>query len=179
MTQKIIVGRISTAFGIKGEIKLISFCDEPQKIEQYPLFNKDGKEIKLTISNKNKAVVGSAEGGAILIAKIHGVENRTDAEKLRGEELFVERKNFSELNEDEFYYVDLIGLEVLDVNDKKIGKVINVYDHGAGGSIEIEFTQSDSKNNREKIESFPFKNAIFPEVNLKKGYIKIEMPEIV
>ena len=57
--------------------------------------------------------------------------------------------------------------------------MINVYDYKAGAMLEIEFEKTDTKNNRETIENFAFKNEIFPEVNLKKGFVKIDMPEIV
>ncbi|MBU6338851.1 MAG: 16S rRNA processing protein RimM [Rickettsiales bacterium] len=178
--SKILIGKINSVFGIKGAVKLISFCEDPIQIEKYPLFDDKGNSIKLKISNKNKAIVGTTgSGNAILIAEIAGVTNRNDAEKLRGTELFVERKDFKETKDDEFYYVDLIGLDVVDMESKKLGKVINVYDFGAGGMLEIEFTKSDSKKTLEKIENFHFKKQTFPEVNLKKGFIRIDIPEVI
>ena len=68
---------------------------------------------------------------------------------------------------------------MIDLESKKIGKVLNVLDHGAGGIIEIEFDETDLKKNRDKIENFPFKNQIFPEVNLRNGFVRIDLPEIV
>jgi 16S rRNA processing protein RimM len=178
--KKILIGKIISVFGIKGEVKIISYAADPRKIEKYPLFDEKGNSIKIKISNKNKTVIGTnASGEAILIAKIDGISDRTTAEKLRGAEIFADRKDFDGTSDDEFYYVDLINLDVLDMESKKIGRVANVFDHGAGGIIEIEFNEADPKKNREKIENFPFKNQIFPEVNLKAGFIRIDMPEIV
>ena len=183
MSKKILIGKVNSVFGIKGAVKVISFCQDPIQIENYPLFDEKGNAIKLKISNKNKAIIGtSGFGNAILIATIEGVTDRTQAEKLRGLELFVDRENLDETDEDEFYYVDLIGLDVVNAESKKIGKVINVQDFGAGGMIEIEFTEEFCKANADKkigkIENFPFKDETFPEINLKKGFIKMEMPEI-
>lgn len=180
MSKKILIGKIISAFGIKGEVKIISYSQHPEQIVTYPLFLGNNEKLKIKISNKNKAVIGTNKSGeAIFIAKIDGVADRNMAEKLRGEEIFADRADFLELSDNEFYYVDLIGLDVIDMDSQKIGKVINVGDHGAGGLIEIKFEKADTKNNREKIENFPFKNAIFPEVNLAKNFIRIDLPEII
>ena len=178
-SAKIVIGKVNSAFGIKGEVKIISYCQNPIQIEKYPLFDEKNNPLKLKISNKSKTVIGTTSAGAILIAKIDGVNDRNESEKLCGKEIFTIRDVFAELDEDEFYYSDLIDLDVIDENSKKIGKVVNVQDFGAGGMIEIEFEQEDKKNNLEKIENFPFKNEFFPEVNLQAGFIKINIPEIV
>jgi 16S rRNA processing protein RimM len=178
--SKILIGKINSVFGIKGAVKIISFCENPTQIEKYPLFDEKGNSIKLKISNKNKTIIGSSSSGnAILIAEIAGITDRNAAEKLRGTELFVDRKDFKKTKNDEFYYVDLIGLDVVDMESEKIGKVINVYDFGAGGMIEIEFCKNDSEKSLEKIENFHFKKQTFPEVNLEKNFIRINIPEIV
>lgn len=181
--KRILIGKINSVFGIKGAVKIISFCEDPIQIENYPLFDEDGNAIKLRISNKNKAIVGtSGFGNAILIASIEGVTDRNKAETLRGKEIFVNREDFNETDEDEFYYVDLIDLDVIDETKNKIGKVVNVQDFGAGGMLEIEFEEKFKEANAEKklgkIENFPFKDETFPEVNLKEGWIKMTMPEM-
>ena len=184
MSKKILIAKIISAFGIKGGVKILCFCADPLQIEKYPLFDAKGNAVKLRISNKNKAVVGSnASGEPILIVSIDGVLDRNKAEELRGAEFFVNREDLNETDEDEFYYVDLIGLDVIDADSKKIGKVLNVQDFGAGGMLEIEFEEqflkSDAAKSLTKIENFPFKNVTFPEVNLKKGFVKIEVQEIL
>ncbi len=179
MTKNILIGKIVSAFGIKGEVKIISYAEEPQKIEKYNLFDKDGNPLKLKISNKNKAAIGTSNNGTIFIAKLDGVNDRNASELLRDKEIFVSRNDFDKTKKNEFYYVDLIGLVVVDMHDNKIGKVVDVQDHGAGGMLEIKFDTEDKKNNLGKIENFAFKNKIFPEVNLKEGFIRFDAPEIV
>jgi 16S rRNA processing protein RimM len=178
MDKKIIIAKIISAFGIRGEVKIISYCQNPLDVEKYPLFDQNNQPVELKISNKNKAVIGStADGDAILIVKITGVDDRNLAEKIRGTELFCSRDNFKKLPSDEFYYADLIGLKVIDENQKTIGKVINVNDYGAGGMVEIEF--SDDNLKIDKIMNFAFKNHIFPEIDLKQGLIQLILPEIL
>ena len=177
--KKILIAKVNSVFGIKGEIKLIVFSDNPHKIEKYSLFNAEGNSVKIKITNKNKTVIGTASGNPILIAKVDGVSDRNAAELLRGQEFFVSREEFEELDENEFYYADLIGMDVLDMKSQKIGTVLNVIDGGAGGIIEIKFTKTDAAKNLEQIDNFPFKNEFFPEVNLKENFIRFDAPEIV
>ena len=177
MNKKIPIAKVISAFGIKGEVKLAVYSKEPQKIEKYQLFYASGDLLKLKFSNKNKTVIGSANGDPMMIAKIDGVDDRNKAEELRGIEIFTERDNFSKTKKNEFYYVDLVGLDVLNMNSQKIGKVINVYDYGAGGVIEVEFLLETLPKDYQPIENFPFKNAIFPEVNLAENFIMIDLLE--
>lgn len=170
--KKILIGKITTVFGIKGEVKIVVYSQDPTQIEGYNITDAQGNEYKITISNKNKTVIGTSNGDPIIIARIDGVNDRNASEKLRGVELYANRDDFAETDEDEFYYVDLIGLDVIDMNSKKIGRVLNVSEHGAGGIIEIKFADKT-------IDNFPFKNAIFPEVNLAKNFIRFDAPEVV
>lgn len=184
MSKKIVIAKIISAFGIKGEVKIAAYCQDVLQIEKYPLFDAKENPLKIKITNKNKTVVGnSGSGDPILIVKISGIEDRNKAEEMRGAEIFVNRQDFKETNDDEFYYIDLIELEVLDEKSEKIGKVVNVQDFGAGGMLEIEFEEkfrkSSAGKNFDKTENFPFSGKIFPEVNVKKGFIKIEFPEIL
>lgn len=184
MSKKIVIAKIISAFGIKGEVKIIAYCQDPLQIEKYPLFDAKGNALQIKIANKNKTVIGSsATGDPILIAKLSTVKDRNEAEAARGSEIFVNRENLKETTQDEFYYVDLIGLEVRNKESEKIGKVINVQDFGAGGMLEIafeeKFCKSPSGKAFEQVENFPFSGKIFPEVNIKQGFLTIELPEIL
>lgn len=179
MSKKILIAKVNSAFGIKGEVKIIVYSDNPQNIEKYTLSDSKGNSLKLRISNKNKAEIGNSSGNPILIAKIEGCDDRNAAESMRGQEIFTNRADFDELSEDEFYYSDLIGLDVLDMESKKIGTVFNVMDLGAGGIIEIKFSESQAEESLKEIENFPFKDEIFPEVNLQKNFLRFNAPEIL
>ncbi len=183
MSKKIVIAKIISAFGIKGEVKIVAYCQDPLQIEKYPLFDAKGAALKIKITNKNKAVVGSSgSGDPILIVKIDTIKDRNEAELARGLEIFVNREDLKETAADEFYYSDLIGLAVQTEDGTKIGKVLNVQDFGAGGMLEIafeeSFTQSTAGGNFDKIENFPFSGKIFPQVNIQQGFIQIELPEI-
>lgn len=172
MTKKILIAKVVAPFGIKGEVKLTVYSDDHLNIEKYHLTDAKGEEVKLKISNKNKAVIGTTSGDPILIVKIEGVNDRNASELLRNMEIFADRSEFSPTKENEFYYSDLIGLDVINMNSQKIGNVTNISDYGAGGVIYIKLIGGD-------IENFPFKNQIFPEVNLEKNFIRMEEVEII
>jgi 16S rRNA processing protein RimM len=176
--QKILIGKVVAAFGIKGEVKIVSHCQNPIDIAKYNLFDDKNGSIKLKISNKNSAIVGSgSDGGVILIAKINGIDERNKAEDLRGTQIFIDRKDFAKTKKDEFYHADLIGLTIIDENSQQIGKVKSVNDYGAGGMIEIEFANLEQKKRLDDIADFPFTNEIFPEVNIGEGFIRMTVPE--
>ncbi len=151
MSKKILIGKIISAFGIKGEVKVISYCQNPLDIEKYDLTNQRNEKIKLTIVSK-KIIGENKAGESIFVARINDINNRNDAERYHQMELFIDKKDLKSTAENEFYFVDLIGLEVLEESSSElIGKVVNVNDFGAGGMIEIEFNQNFlSQNLRNK-----------------------------
>lgn len=178
--NQILVAKITTAFGIKGEVKLVCFLEDYKKIEKYPLFDAAGNSLKVTISNKGKtAIKTTATGDVVLIAKVDGIKDRNDAETARGKEIFAKRDNFEEIKSDEFYINDLIGLDVVDMNSNKIGKVENIVDYGAGMIVEIEFDKIPQGKKTDIINNFPFQSEIFPEIDVKNGFVRIDMPELV
>ena len=179
MNKKVLVAKVISAFGIKGEVKIVVFLEDYKNIEKYHLFDINNQTIKLCLSNKNKASIGSnSVGDFILIAKINDINDRNKAELIRGMEIFADRSNFKENKKNEFYIVDLVGLDVIRENIK-IGKVINVFNHGAGAIIEIEFNSKNIPKGYQNIENFPFKDEFFPKIDIENGSITIVLPEMV
>ncbi len=175
--KKILIAKITSAHGIKGNVKLVSFCKKASDLENYSCFFDDDSSLKIKIINKNNEAK-TRSGDSVFIAQIEGVDNRNDAEKLKDKEIFTFRDEFEELSDDEFYFSDLIGLNLI-FEDKKIGKVLNVVDFGAGVMLEVEFDKEDKSRNLSKFESFPFENAYFGDVDLKNQTIEIKLPEVV
>lgn len=163
-TDRICVGAISGAFGIKGEVRLKSFCAEPEAIAAYaPLWTEDGgRSFAVTITR-------SIPGG--LAARLSGVATKEAADALRGTSLFADRSKLPNLPDDEFYHADLIGLDVLDTGGAKIGTVRAVFNHGAGDILEI-FAPG-----RKTALLLPFTRAIVPTVDLTAGRIIVDPPE--
>ncbi|MFT6077577.1 MAG: 16S rRNA processing protein RimM [Myxococcota bacterium] len=172
--ENISIAKITSAHGIKGLVKIMSFASNPFDIEEYSknIFTVQGDAIKIKIIRH----IPSANND-LFIGEVEGSEDRNSAEALRNTELFVKKEDLIKSDDDEFFYCDLIGLEVFDLKKKKIGKVEAVNDFGAGGLVEIKF--SDEKYSKNKISDFAFTNETFPEVNISDGYLVFDLPDII
>lgn len=161
MTDRICVGAIAGAFGVRGEVRLKSFTATPEDIAAYgPLTTEDG-ETSFTVT-----LTRPVTGG--LGARLSGVGTREQAEALRGTTLWAPRDALPSLPDDEFYHADLIGLEVFDPGGQPLGRVRAIYDHGAGDILEITGKQT---------LLLPFTRAAVPTVDLAAGRIVADPPE--
>lgn len=162
MTDRICVGAIAGAFGVRGEVRLKSYCAEPEAIADYaPLYTPDGiaRDIVLTRT--------IPQGFS---ARLSGVTTKEEADALRGVELFADRSRLPSLPDDEFYHSDLIGLPVLDTGGASLGVVEAVHNHGAGDILEIRAPGGKSL-------LLPFTRAAVPTVDLTAGRIIADPPE--
>jgi 16S rRNA processing protein RimM len=166
MTDRICVGAIAGSFGVKGEVRLKSFCSDPEAIASYgPLYTEDGARqfsVKLT-----RPVAGG------LGARLSGVATKEEADALRGTSLYVDKARLPKLPDDEFYHADLIGLEVRDTGGLLLGKVQAVHNHGAGDLLEIA-----GAGLKEPL-LLPFTLAVVPTVDLVAGRIVVDLPEVL
>ncbi len=164
MTDRICIGAIAGAFGIAGEVRLKSFCSQPEDIGSYgPLYSEDGsRQFRVTLIRPVAGGYG---------ARISGVTTREEAEALRGTSLFIDRARLPSLPDDEFYHADLIGLDAVDTGGELLGKVMAVHNHGAGDIIEISSTRHKSAL------LLPFTKLIVPNVDLAAGRLIVDLPE--
>lgn len=157
--DRVLVGAITGAHGIRGVLRVKSFTTEPADIGTYgPLEDEAGapQPIRLT---------GGSAAGAIL-ARLPGVDERTAAEALKGTRLYVPRSALPETEEDEWYYADLIGLNAIDAHGSSLGTVRTVLDHGAGEVIEISLASGGSI-------LLPFTRDAVPRVDVPGGRLFI------
>ena len=121
------VGQIVNTHGIKGEVKVKSnsdFTDTRFQPGEVLIVNHHHNEIEMTITSYRIHKV-------FHMLKFEGINNINDVEQYKGDYLFQERDHEDiELNENEFYYSDIIGCTVFN-NDTPIGRVINIFETGA------------------------------------------------
>jgi len=160
----ICVGALAGSYGIRGEVRLKSFCAQPEEIETYsPLTSEDGSQsFSLTLS---RAVKGGFCG------RIQGVETKEQADALKGVRLFTTRDQLPTLPSDEYYHADLIGVEVFDTGGALLGTVKSVQNHGASDLLEL--TGAGLKGT----VFLPFTLAAVPTVDLEQGRIIADPPE--
>ncbi|WP_319546439.1 ribosome maturation factor RimM [Ruegeria conchae] len=164
MSDLICVGSIAGSYGVRGEVRLKSFCAVPEDIEGYsPLTDETGKDrypVVLTRAIKN----GFA-------ARLGGVETKEEADALNGLRLYARRDQLPSLPDDEFYHTDLIGLEVYDTGGTLLGRVKSVQNHGAADLLELH-----GPGLRATV-LLPFTLESVPTVDLDKGRIIADPPE--
>lgn len=161
----IIVG----AHGVHGAVKVKSFTQNPEDFSIYgPLLGEDGQII---LTPKNPRPINKA-----FTMRSPEITTREQAMALKGTQLFVPRSVLPEPEEDDFYYADLIGLDVKSTDGKRIGTVRGVHDFGAGDMLEIQPGKS-----AESQTSFfhPFTKIAVPKVDLKAGRVIIHIEEAV
>ncbi len=161
--QKVLLAKIGAAHGIRGEVRVKPFGDDPLSFTDYGvLTTKDGKRsFEVDKARVQKTVV---------ITRFKGITDRNQAEELNGLELYVDRDQFPEPDEDEFYYSDLNGLTVLDQHGETLGKIIAVQDFGAGDLLEI-------RPKRGRTFYVPFTKEFVPAISLDEGLVTVDLPE--
>lgn len=163
MPDRIVVGSLGGAFGVQGEVRLKSFCADPGAIADYtPLFTEDGRQFVQLV------LTGQQKNG--FTARLDGVVTKEDADALRNTKLYADRSQMPSLPDDEYYYSDLIGLDVLDTGGKSLGTVKNVMDHGAGDLLEILVPGAPDT------VLLPFTQAAVPTVDLASGRLIADPP---
>lgn len=164
--DRVLLGQIGAAHGIKGEVRIKSFTDAPLDITTYGPLQTNRADLEITITN-------SRLSKGLIIARLKGIADRNMAETLNGVKLFTNAENLDTLeDEDEFYHADLIGLTAHDADGKEIGTLVSIENYGAGDIIELKLTNG-------KTELLPFSKKVAPEINLADKSITIIMPEII
>ncbi|EEX09785.1 16S rRNA processing protein RimM [Ruegeria lacuscaerulensis ITI-1157] len=164
MSDLICVGSVAGSYGVRGEVRLKSYCAVPEDIETYsPLTDESGTErypLIITRAIKN----GFA-------ARLGGVETKEQADALKGLRLYARRAQLPSLPDDEFYHADLIGLEVYDTGGTLLGKVKSVQNHGADDLLELHGPGLKTT------VLLPFTKAAVPTVDLEAGRIVADPPD--
>lgn len=163
MREKVCVARIGAAHGVRGEVKLWSFTEDPTAIASYgPLETQDGArqfEIEALRPAKDH-----------FVARIAGVNDRDAAEQLTNVELYIPRARLPQIEEaDTFYHADLIGLRAVTPDGEDIGTVAAVHNFGASDVIEIKRSVGDPL-------LMPFTDVTVPEIDLDARKIVVVPP---
>lgn len=162
MESRVCVGAIVGAQGIKGAVRVKSFTDCPQDVGAYgPVEDESGqRRFKLKVT-------GEAKG--LMVATLEGVRDRDAAEALKGVRLYIPRGKLPKLEEDEFLYSDLVGLEARAEGGEVLGTVRGVADFGAGDVVDIVLTAGGSL-------MVPFTRAAVPVVDVRGGWLTVVPP---
>lgn len=163
------MGEVVGAHGVKGLVRVRSFTEEPEAVAGYGALQ-DERGRRLTLE-----AVGRAKG--LVLARVDGVADRTQAEALKGTRLYVERAALPAIAEAEAYYhADLIGLLAENADGEVLGRVTAVHDFGAGDVLEIGPGPGAGRRAAESL-LVPFTRSAVPEIDLPGGRLVVVPPE--
>jgi len=159
----ILIGRITAAHGIRGEVVIASRTANPKDVGAYG-------PVSDALGGSQIVIVAAREAGKGVVARIEGIGDRNAAEALKGRDLYVPRDRLPPPAEGEYYAGDLIGLEAFDPDGKRIGRVVDVPNYGAGDLLEI-----DAGNNTPSF-LVTITDDTVPEIDVAKGRVVVAVP---
>jgi 16S rRNA processing protein RimM len=167
VADRIRVARIGAAHGVRGEVKLWPFTQDPMAVGDYgPLETEDGAqrfEIETLRAAKDH-----------LVARIKGIADRDAAQILRNTDLFVSRDKLPPIEEeDTYYHADLVGMMAVTPEGVPLGNVTAIHNFGAGDLIEIATTAGGEPL------LLPFTETVAPNIDTALRQITIVLPNVV
>ncbi|QCI64421.1 ribosome maturation factor RimM [Phreatobacter stygius] len=158
----VLVAKFGAAHGIKGEVRLKSYTQDPTAILGYsPLTTRDGRTFTLETVRP---------AGEVLVARVTELRDRNAAEAVTNLDLLVPRERLAgPMDEDEFLHSDLIGLTAVTTAGETIGTVTAVFDFGAGDIIDV------ARRGRKAV-MIPFTKAVVPSVDIAGGKLVVDPP---
>jgi 16S rRNA processing protein RimM len=162
---RVCVAQVGAAHGIRGEVRLRAFTDDPMAIAGYsPLETEDG--------SRSLVIEAVRPARDALVARIAGVRDRDAAGRLKNIRLYVPRARLPQLADaDDFYHADLIGLAVVDPAGETLGTVAAVQNFGAGDLLEVVPAAGGPT------VLLPFTKAVVPQIDLANSRLVVDPPE--
>ena len=161
-SRRVCVGVVTGPQGVQGAVRIKSFTEVPVDIAAYgPLEDETGRR------QFDLHLCGIAKG--VLVARLPGIEDRDQAEALRGLRLYLPRSALPQPEAEEYYHADLIGLDAVLEDGTRVGRVRAIYDFGAGDTLEL------ARDGAPPV-LVPFTRAVVPIVAPAEGRLVLDPP---
>lgn len=159
----VVLGRLADPYGIRGWLRLYPFGDDPLDWAEMPVWwiAREGEAWR-EVGLKGLKVHGDG-----VVVLLDGIADRTDAEAMKGVLVGAPRDALPATDEDEFYWGDLIGLEVVNAADEKLGKVAGLIETGANDVLRVVGAEGAER-------LLPFVSAVVLAVDKEAGLIRVE-----
>ena len=166
MADRVCVAQIGAAHGIRGEVRLRSFTEDPSAFTAYGALESEDGTRQFEIESLRPANDG-------FVARLKGVGDRNAAERLTNIKLYVPRDRLPPVEDDNtFYHADLVGLAAVTPDGAMFGTIKAIHNFGAGDLIEIARADGEAL-------MLPFTDATVPTVDIKAGRIVVVPPTVV
>jgi 16S rRNA processing protein RimM len=166
------VGRIADAWGIKGWFKVLPYSANPEALfsSKHWFLLPTEKGLKTFLGTLKLEVKEVKEHSGTVVGRAQNVEDRNAAEALRGARIYVSRACFPSVAEGEYYWVDLIGLNVVNRQDEALGAVRELLTTGPQTVLVLEYMHEGKTQER----MIPFVAAFVDDVDLKARQIRVD-----
>lgn len=144
--SRILLGRITGVYGIRGWVKVHSDTEPRDNIVRYREWDllPPGAAVQ-SESGQRVSVLDGREQGKTVVARLEGFEDRDAAATLIGRNIAVDRAELPALEEDEFYWADLLGMEVVTLEGVPVGRVSRLFETGANDVLVVRDERPESK----------------------------------
>ncbi|MDP4094445.1 MAG: ribosome maturation factor RimM [Bacillota bacterium] len=165
MEEYLEIGKIINVHGVKGELKVLPLTDDPSRYDElkWAYIEKEGQLKRYDFQ-------GVKYFKGFVFLKLKGIDAVEDAELLKNLFIKVDRKNAVKLPENSYFICDLIGCEVLDENDNKLGILNNIISTGSNDVYIVK-----DENDREIL--IPALKSVVREISVDNKIIRVTLPE--
>ena len=156
------MGRIVAPYGLKGWVRIEPYSAVADSLSAHPSWwvGRDGDWRELKVAQS------ALQHGASLVARFEGCAERDAALALKGSEIALKREALPQNANNEFYWVDLVGLKVVNVKDEELGVVAELFDNGAHPVMRVAAGETE--------RLLPFVEQVVRQVDMAEGRIRVE-----
>jgi len=165
--EPVVLGRVSSVYGVKGWVKIISHTDPMENIQTYNPWL-----VKYQGQWKTYQVESFKRHGKGLIAKLAGVDDREIARLYNGCEIAVAADQIPELEEGEFYWSQLENLLVYTESGELLGKVSHLIETGSNDVLVVKGT-AESIDRKERLLPY-LPDQVIKDINLETGTMRVD-----
>ena len=162
--SRILIGQVSGCFGVKGWLKIFSYSDPRENITTYENWIIDGEVYPSIQSKKN---------GKLIVAKLNGIDDKESAQTFIGKNIEIESQQLADLNDQQFYWRDLLGLNVSNKEGIDFGTLKSMLETGAN---DVMIVQGRNKGDRERLVPFIMGNTVI-KISIENKTVLVDWHE--
>lgn len=162
----IVLGKITSVHGVRGEVKIYSFTDPIDNLLGYPAWT-----LKRDGEVKQVELVSGRLQGKILVAKLKGLDDREVARTFAGFDICVPRALLPDLDDGEYYWHQLEGLKVIDLQGQLLGRIDHLLETGSNDVMVVKPCPG-SLDDRERL--LPYTEQCVQKVDLAAGEMRVD-----
>lgn len=159
--HQVVIGKISGVYGVRGWCRVFSYTDPREGILQYSPWT-----LRTADGERSVRLVEGRKQGKGIVVKLEGCDDRDAALALMDSEIVIDRDQLPDIDSDEYYWIDLVGLKVLSVDDDDFGTVESIFATGANDVLVVI-------GERERLIPF-VQPEVVKDIDLDAGIIRVD-----